>query len=69
MPKVEEMRMGWFDAPDLGAQQRIAREIQAEAFREVPYLPLGSYFQPWSYRTNVTNVLGGMPLFWNVRKG
>ena len=69
MPKVEEMRMAWFDAPDMAAQQKIAADIQAEAFREVPYLPLGSYFQPWSYRTNLSGVLGGMPLFWNVKKG
>lgn len=69
MPKVEELRTAWFEAPDLAAQQALARQIQEEAFREVPYLPLGSYFQPWSYRTNVSGVLPGLPVFWNVRKG
>ncbi len=69
MPKVEELRAAWFDAPNLAEQQRIAREIQVEAFQQVPYIPVGAYFQPWAYRSNISGVLNGMPLFWNVRKG
>ena len=68
MPKVEALRSEWFDAPNLAEQQRIAREIQTEAFQEVPYIPVGSYLQPWAYRTNISGVLNGMPLFWNVKK-
>ncbi|WP_149538707.1 ABC transporter substrate-binding protein [Siccirubricoccus phaeus] len=68
MPKLEELRQAWFDAPDLPAQQKIAAEIQEEGFREVPYLPVGQYFQPWSYRSNLTGVLKGLPMFWNVSK-
>jgi peptide/nickel transport system substrate-binding protein len=34
----------------------------------VPYIPVGSYFQPWAYRSNISGVLNGMPLFWNVKK-
>ena len=68
MPKVEELRNAWLEAPDAEAQKKLAAEIQAEAFREVPYLPVGQYFQPWSYRRGVSNVLGGMPLFWNLQK-
>ncbi|TCZ57957.1 ABC transporter substrate-binding protein [Roseicella aquatilis] len=68
MPKVEALRGEWLDAPTLAEQQRIAREIQAEAFREVPYIPVGSYFQPWACRTSITDALRGMPLFWNLRK-
>ncbi len=67
-PKLEELRNAWFDAPDLAAQQRLAREIQAQAFQDVPYLPLGQYFQATAYRRGVTNVLKGLPLFWNVQK-
>jgi len=68
MPRMEELRNAWFEAPDLAAQQKLAAEIQVEGFQQVPYLPVGQYFQPWSYRRNVTDVLGGMPLFWNVQK-
>jgi peptide/nickel transport system substrate-binding protein len=69
MPRMEELRTAWLEAPDLAAQQRLAAEIQAEAFREAPYLPVGQYFQPWSYRRGLTGVLRGMPLFWNVQRG
>ncbi|NOG69615.1 ABC transporter substrate-binding protein [Roseicella sp. DB1501] len=69
MPKLEALRSEWLDAPNLAEQQRIAREIQEEGMREVPYIPAGQYFQPWTYRTNISGVLNGLPMFWNVRKG
>jgi peptide/nickel transport system substrate-binding protein len=68
MPKVEELRNAWFDAPDLENQQKVARDIQAEAFREVPYLPLGQYFQATAYRRGLSGVPKGFPMFWNVQK-
>lgn len=69
MPRIEELRTAWLEAPDLAAQQKLAAEIQAQAFREAPYLPVGQYFQPWSYRRGLTGVLKGLPLFWNVQRG
>ncbi len=68
IPRIEELRQAWFDAPDLPAQQRIAREMQEVAFQEVPYLPLGQYFQATAYRRGLTGVLKGLPLFWNVQR-
>jgi peptide/nickel transport system substrate-binding protein len=68
MPRIEELRNAWLEAPDLEVQKRLAAEIQAEAFKEVPYLPVGQYFQPWAYRRGITGVLTGMPLFWNVQR-
>lgn len=68
MPRLEELRAQWFDAPDLAAQQRIAREIQAEALREAPYLPLGQYFQATAYRRGISGMLKGPPLFWNIQR-
>ncbi|MBX6740942.1 MAG: ABC transporter substrate-binding protein [Acetobacteraceae bacterium] len=69
MPHMEELRNAWFEAPDLETQKKLAADIQAEAFKEVPYLPIGQYFQPTSYRRGITGVLKGMPLFWNVQRG
>lgn len=69
MPRLEELRGRWFDAPDAEAQQKLAREIQAEALREAPYLPLGQYFQATAYRRGISGVLRGLPLFWNIHKG
>lgn len=68
IPRIEELRSAWFDAPDLAAQQAIARQIQEVAFQEVPYLPLGQYFQATAYRRGISGVLKGLPLFWNVQK-
>jgi peptide/nickel transport system substrate-binding protein len=67
-PKLETLRNAWFDAPDLDAQKKIAREMQLQAFRDVPYWPTGMFFQATAYRKNITGVLKGFSLFYNVRK-
>lgn len=69
IPGLETLRDDWFKAPDLAAQQDIARRIQTLAFQEVPYVPLGQRFFPTSFRSNLTGVLNGNPVFWNVRRG
>lgn len=68
-PRLEELRQAWLEAADDAAQQGLAREIQQAAFQEVPYLPLGQYFQATAYRRGLTGVLKGLPLFWNVQRG
>ncbi len=68
-PELEALRQAWFDAPDLAAQQAIARRMQAQAMQDVPMIPLGQYFLATAHRRNVSGMLGGAPLFWNVRKG
>lgn len=68
-PAIEEMRSAWFDAPDLAAQQAIARRMQETAFQHVPYIPLGQVAQLTSFRETVTGMLKGVPVFWNIRKG
>jgi peptide/nickel transport system substrate-binding protein len=42
--------------------------MQLQAFQDVPYVPLGQYFMPTSYQKNLTGVLAGNPVFWNVRR-
>ena len=66
---LEDLRQRWFSAPDVPAQQAVCREIQALAFQEVPYLPLGAFYQPTAYRADLTGMLKGFPLFWNVKRG
>ena len=68
-PEMERLRDAWFEAPDLAAQQAIARRIQAQAFVDVPMIPVGQYFLATAHRRNVTGMLSGAPLFWNLRKG
>ena len=66
--KMEQLRNDWFVAPDTAEQKKIGEEIQALAFQDVPYLPLGEYFQPTAYTSKLSGVLKGLPIFWNVDK-
>jgi peptide/nickel transport system substrate-binding protein len=69
MPKVEELRSAWIDATDPEEQKRLCREIQLQAFRDVPYIPLGAFFFAAAYRKDLTGILkGSIPLFTNVRR-
>jgi peptide/nickel transport system substrate-binding protein len=66
--RLEELRSAWFAAPDLAAQQGIARQIQSRAIEVGAYLPCGQYFAPSAYRSDLTGMLSGLPLFTNLRR-
>ncbi|MBN8873479.1 MAG: ABC transporter substrate-binding protein [Rhodospirillales bacterium] len=68
-PTLEALRSAWFVAPDAAAQKSLAEQIQTQAFKDVPYIPLGQYFMPTAYQGNLTGILKGSPVFWNVRRG
>ncbi len=65
--RLEALRDEWLDAPDLPAQRRLASDIQAQAFEDVPYYPLGLFYNPSAYRAELTGILHGVPIFWNMR--
>ncbi len=65
---MEQLRNDWFVAPDIASQKKIGEAMQALAFQDVPYLPLGEYFQPTAYTNKLSGVLKGLPIFWNVDK-
>jgi peptide/nickel transport system substrate-binding protein len=68
--KIEALRGDWYDAPDAAAQKKATDAIQLAAFEEVPYIPLGQYFQPIALRDGLTGIIDSpFPIFWNVRKG
>ena len=67
-PKLETLRDEWFNAPDLAAQQKIGRALQLQAFEDVPFLPLGQYFQSTVQQRSLAGTLKGLPVFWNVRR-
>jgi peptide/nickel transport system substrate-binding protein len=67
-PKLEALHDEWLDAPDVGSQRRIARQIQAQVFIDVPYIPLGTSYFDTAYRSDLTGVLDGQAIFWNVRR-
>ncbi len=68
-PKLEALRDQFLAESDLAAQQRIAAEIQEQAFVDVPFLPLGEFIQPTTQRRDLVDTLNGLSLFWNVRRG
>lgn len=65
-PKLEDLRNAWFEAQSEADQKKIGAQLQAQAFTDVPFLPLGEYLQPTAYSTSLTGILKGMPIFWNV---
>jgi len=67
-PKIEEFRDAWFRAPDLVAQKALADKLQLQAFEDASYIPLGQYFIPTAYQANLTGMLQGSPVFWNIRR-
>jgi peptide/nickel transport system substrate-binding protein len=67
-PRLEELRDAWLDAPDLARQKKIAAEVQAQAFADVPYIPLGAFYNPSVYRRDVTDIVHGLAIFWNMRR-
>ncbi len=66
--KMESLRDEWLAAPDEAAQKKIAVAMQLRAFDVVPYIPLGQQFNPTAYRKDITGILNGIPVFWNVRR-
>jgi peptide/nickel transport system substrate-binding protein len=65
--KMGALRQQWLAASTLPQQQQICRDIQALAFEEIPYYPIGQYKQPTAYRKSITGILDGTAVFWNVR--
>jgi peptide/nickel transport system substrate-binding protein len=67
-PKLEALRRDWMAEPSVDGQKRIAAEMQAQAWIDVPYVPLGQNLQPSAFRADLDGVLKGFPVFWNVRR-
>lgn len=57
-------------AADDGERRRLADAIQASAYRLVPYVPIGLWFNPVAYSTALSGVLGvaGSTVYWNIAK-
>ena len=70
MPKVEEARTAWIDSTDPVAQKQIGETLQAQAFQDVPYIPLGGFYFASAFRSNLTGIIkGGVAQFHGVKKG
>jgi peptide/nickel transport system substrate-binding protein len=69
-PQIEELRRAWLDAGDLAEQQRIAAELQMQVWQDVPFIPMGEYWQTTAYRKGLTGIIPGcFTVFYNVARG
>ena len=68
-PRIEELRDAWLRAPDEAEQRRIAAEMQRQAFIDLPYIPLGQQLPRTAHRREITDMLTGYAIFWNLRRG
>ncbi len=68
IPRLEVLRDAWFDAPDLAAQQSIAKDIQRTVLEEVAYVPVGAYYSNTALRKDLSGRVSGFALFWNLKR-
>jgi peptide/nickel transport system substrate-binding protein len=69
--KHERLRAQWSVGDTLAERQKIAREIQDNAWNFVPQVYYGQWIQPAAMRANIKGVLpiAEMIPWWNVEKG
>jgi peptide/nickel transport system substrate-binding protein len=58
-PKIEALRAAWLDAADLSEQRRICAELQQQMWEDLPFIPMGEYWQATAYRKDLADVRPG----------
>jgi peptide/nickel transport system substrate-binding protein len=65
----EQIRAAWLDADSDAQRKQIATDVQQEAFQSIPFMPVGQYFQPAAFRSDLTGfVRAPFSVFWGVRR-
>ncbi|WP_185982885.1 ABC transporter substrate-binding protein [Aureimonas mangrovi] len=68
-PELDEMRVSFAMAETDEERASIAAEIQEHAYEQVTYVPLGDYFTPSAWTSQITGFLKApVPVFWAVEK-
>ena len=68
-PRIEELRRAWLEARGLDAQRRIAVELQMQVWQDVPFIPIGEYWQATAYRKDLTGIIPGcFVTFYGVKR-
>jgi peptide/nickel transport system substrate-binding protein len=67
-PQMEALLEAWFDAANLEAQRKICREMQERFWQNPSHVPLGLWYQPTGFRSNLEDVRDGWPQFYGVRR-
>lgn len=67
--KLEEFRNAYAMAETAEEQKKIAAEMQAYAYDQVIYVPLGQFSRQSAWRKDLTGVVDSpIPIFWNMSK-
>ena len=53
------MRATWLDTADLEQQKQICVDLQKQLWEDVPFIPMGEYWQATAYRKHLTDILPG----------
>lgn len=68
-PVIEKLRNQWLFAPNDNERKSIAEDLQREAYKSVPYIPLGEYSARYAFHKDLVGVDIGPALFmWSVAK-
>ena len=68
-PAIEALRAAWLDAGNIDEQRRICAELQLQLWQDVPYIPMGEYWQATAYRKDLLDVQPGcFKVFYGVRR-
>jgi peptide/nickel transport system substrate-binding protein len=68
VPLMEALRENWLNASTSQEQKGLAAEIQAQMFRDMPYVPLGVWFQATCHRKDIVDIEPGWPVMHGVRR-
>ena len=64
-----EMITRIFGSGNLADERRIAAELQMQVWQDVPFIPMGEYWQTTAYRKSLTGIIPGcFTVFYNVRR-
>ena len=68
-PEMESLRDQWTNASTEDEQKKLAIALQVQAFKSLPYIPLGSLIALVAYRKNLTGVFPApVHAYWNIGK-
>ena len=66
---LEDLRNQWFDSTDPAQQAKLATAIQVQAFKTLPYVPLGSTYAYVAYSKALTGMFDcPVAAYWNIGK-
>ena len=67
-PDIEAMRAEWFQGVAGEAERALGQRMQQAAFRDVPYMPTGIFFQATAHRRNLVDLPKMFAQFYGVRR-